>query len=97
MPDDDFTNLPAKRILSDSSRETAMDMSRVDLGSEKIENAQQVRVLPFTFFVSGLSAVQVIRTSDVSMAYKTFSSCSFFLGLQMLKHKWKRNKNHLTG
>lgn len=42
LPEDDCTSLPPKRTLSDTSKEAAMDMARVDLGSEKIENAQQV-------------------------------------------------------
>ena len=47
LPDDDCTSLPAKRTLSETSKETAVDMATVDLGSEKIENAQQVG-----FFIS---------------------------------------------
>ena len=33
----------------------------------------------------------------LSMVYDNVSFCSFLLGLQMLKLKWKRNKNHLIG
>ena len=42
LPDDDCTSLPAKRTFSETSKEAAVDMATVDLGSEKIENAQQV-------------------------------------------------------
>ena len=42
LPEDVVTSMPPKRTLSDNSTETAIDVSSIDLGKEKIENAQQV-------------------------------------------------------
>ncbi|XP_073255255.1 conserved oligomeric Golgi complex subunit 3-like [Porites lutea] len=66
LPDDDCINLPPKRILSDSSKETAMDMSRVDLGSEKIENAQQF----FTWFAN----VEAQMEEEQELSYRAYAA-----------------------
>lgn len=66
LPDDDVTNLPAKRVLNDNSKETAIDMSRIDLGSEKIENSQQ--------FFAWFAKVEAQMEEEQESSYRTYAA-----------------------
>ncbi|KAK2566497.1 Conserved oligomeric Golgi complex subunit 3 [Acropora cervicornis] len=66
LPDDDVTNLPAKRVLNDDSKETAIDMSRIDLGSEKIENSQQ--------FFAWFAKVEAQMEEEQESSYRTYAA-----------------------
>ncbi|XP_032237953.2 conserved oligomeric Golgi complex subunit 3 [Nematostella vectensis] len=65
LPDDDYTHVPAKRSLSESSKETQLDIASVDLGEEKIENAQQF----FTWFAQ----VEAQMEEEQESSYRSYS------------------------
>ncbi|KAL9965707.1 hypothetical protein ACROYT_G029547 [Oculina patagonica] len=65
LPEDDCASLAPKRTLSDSSKEAAMDMARVDLGSEKIENAQQ--------FFAWFANVEAQMEEEQESSYRSYA------------------------
>ncbi|XP_058965587.2 conserved oligomeric Golgi complex subunit 3 [Pocillopora verrucosa] len=66
LPDDDCTSLPAKRTLSETSKEAAVDMATVDLGSEKIENAQQ--------FFAWFANVEAQMEEEQESSYRSYAA-----------------------
>ncbi|XP_020896480.1 conserved oligomeric Golgi complex subunit 3 [Exaiptasia diaphana] len=66
LPVDDYTNIPTKRILSDSSKQVQLDIAHLDLGQEKIENAQQF----FTWFAQ----VETQMEEEQESSYRSYSN-----------------------
>ncbi|XP_031565571.1 conserved oligomeric Golgi complex subunit 3-like [Actinia tenebrosa] len=65
MPDDDYTHIPTKRTLSDSGKQTQLDIASLDLGQEKIENAQQ--------FFSWFAKVECQMEQEQESSYRSYS------------------------